>query len=531
MHPWVSVVIPVHNSLPYLEDTLASVFHQSVDRERVEVIAVDDGSTDDSPRTLAAWAARWPQLQVITQAASGTAGRPRNVGIERATGDYLFFLDSDDCLGPEALERLLGFAREHDSDVVLAKLVGIGRSVPRTVFQEDLPRAGLRSGVYYTLMPFKLVRRSLVMDHDIRFPEHMRISEDQRFVAACYLAADVISVLGSYPAYYLMRREDGSNLSKGGLPYADVVRQADETVRMVVEQTSPGADQAHLVGRHIRIELLHRIQHVLLDLPPEEQAELVRTAAPYARAWRVEGLDTELTVSERLICAALGREDLDRVVRLVRWWVHGQRSPAVHDGGRWFLAAPGFRESDAYPDELFTMKEPPDAATATWQVGLEGRTLSISGHGYIKGIPSADCEIAVTLIQVDSDREVELDVDRTPTPFLNAVEGGGPVSYAEAGFRARGDLDAESLGSGRWRLVVRITAPHLTQHRNLLPPAGFEPTKSSWESDDGTRRTAVLRVGSKDNLVVGLKSTQAATVIPGTPTRRWIPRRPGRSGP
>ncbi|MBV9830510.1 MAG: glycosyltransferase, partial [Marmoricola sp.] len=160
MSPTVSVVVPVHDCLPYLEDALASAFHQTLPREQVEVIAVDDGSTDGSSEALARWAERWPQLRVITQASSGSAARPRNVGLDAARGEYVFFLDGDDCLGPEALERLLDMAARHDSDVVYARLVGAGRQVPAHVFVEDEGRAELTSGIYESLAPFKLFRRA-----------------------------------------------------------------------------------------------------------------------------------------------------------------------------------------------------------------------------------------------------------------------------------------------------------------------------------------------------------------------------------
>ncbi len=507
------MVIPVHNSFSYLDDTLASVYHQSLERERVEVIAVDDGSTDGSSELLAAWAASWPQLQIITQAASGCAGKPRNVGIERASGDYLFFLDSDDCLGPEALERLLAYARENDSDIVLAKLVGVGRFVPTAMFGADQPRADLRSGIYYTLMPFKLVRRSLVLEHDIRFPEHIRISEDQYFVAACYLAAQVISILGSYPAYYLVRREDGSNTSAAGLSYADMTRQADETIGLIREKTTPGPDQAHLVARHVRYELLRRIQSTVVRSTPDERAELIRTGAPYARSWDVEGLGAELEVHERLLLEALRREDVDRIVQLVRWTKHGQRAEAVREAGRWFLAAPGFREEGGYPDGLYELSEPPRSVTATEHAAIEGSTLTVAGHIFFRGIASSECEITAALHHVDSGDVVTMDVARTPTPFLNAVEG-HPVSYADAGFRGVLRLDSEGLRAGRWRLVVTVQSGDLSDSRDVRPPPGFAPTRSSTVTHEGARTDYAVHIGANNNVVVGVKPVAANTDRP-----------------
>src|SRR3954469_22599959 len=73
-----------------------------------ELVFVDDGSTDETPARLDALAAAHPQVRVEHIENSGWPGRPRNVGLELATGEFVFFADNDDWLGREALERMYG---------------------------------------------------------------------------------------------------------------------------------------------------------------------------------------------------------------------------------------------------------------------------------------------------------------------------------------------------------------------------------------------------------------------------------------
>ena len=121
----VSVIVPVWNVEPWLRQSLDSALDQSIGRDRLEIVAVDDGSTDGSGAILDEYARRHEQLQVVHIENSGGPGRPRNVAMAQARGRYLFFLDGDDYLGPEALERLVDMAERNGSDIVVARIVGI----------------------------------------------------------------------------------------------------------------------------------------------------------------------------------------------------------------------------------------------------------------------------------------------------------------------------------------------------------------------------------------------------------------------
>lgn len=111
-----SIVIPVYNTAPYLKECIDSVLNQT--QKEIEVIAVDDGSTDNSLEILHELQKRHPQLTVIHQENRGV-GDARNTGMALATGEYIYFLDSDDYIAENALEICYACASGNNLDVVL----------------------------------------------------------------------------------------------------------------------------------------------------------------------------------------------------------------------------------------------------------------------------------------------------------------------------------------------------------------------------------------------------------------------------
>ena len=133
---------------------------------------------------------------------SGWPGRPRNVGIDTARGEFVYFVDHDDWIGAEALERLYATAIADEADIVIGKVVGHNKAVPRSLFRENVHELGLRAAPFNLLTPHKLFRRALLDEHGIRFPEGRRRLEDHMFVVPAYFAARNMAILADYACYH-----------------------------------------------------------------------------------------------------------------------------------------------------------------------------------------------------------------------------------------------------------------------------------------------------------------------------------------
>lgn len=112
----ISIIVPVYNAEPYIGQCLDSCFGQT--HQAIEVVAVNDGSTDGSGAVLDAYAAQEPRLTVVHTPNQGVT-QARKTAVDRSTGEWLFFLDADDFIPPYALEHLFQEARAEQADMVV----------------------------------------------------------------------------------------------------------------------------------------------------------------------------------------------------------------------------------------------------------------------------------------------------------------------------------------------------------------------------------------------------------------------------
>ncbi|WP_166822647.1 glycosyltransferase family 2 protein [Brevibacterium limosum] len=252
----VSVVIPVYNCEKYIQETIESVRAQDMHAGALEIIAVDDGSTDNSLNMLNELAADCIDLHVHSIPNSGSAAAPRNFGLERARGRYVFFLDADDKFSPNALSRLTEVADSTGSGVVLGKMGLFGEkragNVPSTAFGKTLFAVDfIDSKAHSTLGAWKLFRRSILMDHDIRFPLGYKIGEDQPFTMKAYLHSPHISILADQVYYWLRGRDDGTNITATGQPPRKHLSRILTLIKTIDDNTEPGERRDHLLRRPI----------------------------------------------------------------------------------------------------------------------------------------------------------------------------------------------------------------------------------------------------------------------------------------
>lgn len=191
----VSLIIPVYNAETTLEESLRSLSAQRF--HDFDVVFVDDGSTDHTPELLQAFAAESGiTCRIIRQKNAGVASA-RNTGLDAATGDYVGFVDADDCIEPEALEKAVGVLLTTDRPIDIVGwdwTLGFeknGRYMRQADYDTPLQALkNLMGGTMRWNLWLFLIRRDLIVRQGIRFIDGANMGEDLQFMIRSFCAAN-----------------------------------------------------------------------------------------------------------------------------------------------------------------------------------------------------------------------------------------------------------------------------------------------------------------------------------------------------
>jgi glycosyltransferase involved in cell wall biosynthesis len=417
--PDVSVVVPVYNTMPYLTECLTSLVEQTIGLRRMQIITVDDGSTDGSGAELDRFAKRYPGVfTVIQQANSGGPAGPCNRALDVATGRYVFFLGSDDHLGREAMRRLVDAADANDADVVLGKVVGVhGRHIYQDIFARNQSDVDLfDSPLPRSLANTKLFRRELLERHGIRYDEDLRIGSDLPFtLEACYRARR-ISVQADYDFYYAVRRFSATNITYLSR-HAQRLETVESVVSFVADLIEPGKQRDAILLRRFDHEIARLVEDDFLRLDRDTQQVvhdgIGRIVAEHLTDEIAAGLNAETRI--RLALTRDGR--LDDLLAVIRQDGETGIPATLIEDGRSYAAYPGFR--DGLPDACFDVTTAPD-----W-----GAKLDATGLAWERD-ERGDRVLTITA--------------RSPTPDLAAL-GVDPLSVSAEEIPARVEISGTTV--------------------------------------------------------------------------------------
>jgi glycosyltransferase involved in cell wall biosynthesis len=201
MNKLISIIIPVYNAELYLNECLDSILKQGVDDE-IEIICINDGSTDSSYKILEEYKLEYPNIIVINHENIGP-GATRNKGILLATSKYLMFVDSDDWIVKGALKKLIEKIKNRNDDLIefLSEVIHKNNSVKLYNTFEIEVTDSLAYEAYFTkqnnllITPWsKLFNRNFVLKNKLKFAENTRFEENQFSIPAYILAKKISNV-------------------------------------------------------------------------------------------------------------------------------------------------------------------------------------------------------------------------------------------------------------------------------------------------------------------------------------------------
>lgn len=213
----ISIVIPVYNAATYLRDTLNSIVNQSY--TNVEIIIVNDGSTDKSSEICHEYAKIYQNIMVYDRENNGVSAS-RNYGIEKSNGDYIWFMDSDDILEEDALLYAVEQQEKYNADVVIGgmnlcyldKNIKIPKQIERDIALDEVDFKYQYDKLFFLnyISPLwnKLIRKKIINDNGLKLNESLCMYEDYVFCMDVLLKSKKIICLSKIFYNYQIRRNE-----------------------------------------------------------------------------------------------------------------------------------------------------------------------------------------------------------------------------------------------------------------------------------------------------------------------------------
>lgn len=244
-NPLVSVIMPVYKTEQFIGESIESVARQTYDA--IELLCVNDGTPDGAFDICAEFQKQYPWIRLADNGGNYGQEYTRNHGLDEAQGEYVLFLDSDDILVPEAVERLVKSAKENRADMVMSgySMLYEDREVPAlfSPLVKEYMTTQAFSQLVLEVVPWNLVscigtklyRRSLIEDSQLRFNEQYKFNEEGAFIIEYLLISEHIACVNE-PLYTYRIRQSGSTMSSYRPRMFESLVRVNELVRQFFEK-------------------------------------------------------------------------------------------------------------------------------------------------------------------------------------------------------------------------------------------------------------------------------------------------------
>jgi len=452
----LSVVVPVFDVEDYVEECLESLARQNVDD--VEVIVVDDGSSDATARRAEAFAARDPRFTVLRQD-NGGPGAARNTGIARATGTYLAFADGDDVIPPPAFELLIGSLERTGSDFALGNARRLTDAGTHQSALHGRYATRARTGTHITrdreLLHDRVVwgrvyRADFWRRHAgrLRFPEGMLHEDIEPAIVAHYLA-DAVDVLSETVYLWRIRGNAASLSTTQRRTDAGVLRDRFTAVHAVHRFLAAHAGTADRRAWD-EIALGHDLK-IFLDEFDAGDAEFQERFLDLAGAYLAEAHPSAvdgLPALQRLQWHLTGRRMRAELIEARAFERSGEAAKVFRAGAHWYGDYP-FRGLYGIPGHLYRVDDELRLKTAIHGFDWHDGKLHVSASAGLRWLEPAGPRAPRLVALVRKDRRRVL-----PVPVRSRVAS-GDVPYRRGDDAVSADPSGFTFAIDPRRLRVR----------------------------------------------------------------------------
>lgn len=228
----ISIIIPVYNMEKYLEKCLNSIFNNKIENIELEVICVNDGSMDSSLDILNAFLNNYPDLlKVITIENSGVSNA-RNIGIKAAKGEYITFIDSDDWVSEDFIEKIHNAIKDNpESELFIFDTIFAGQ-------KEEIHEEHISDTIYNTENHAccKVFKKNIVEKNNILFPVNIKLGEDMVFTFKYIFSINNYLYINEAIYYYRYSREGSTMTSQINNVYKQIFDACDELYKYCIDK-------------------------------------------------------------------------------------------------------------------------------------------------------------------------------------------------------------------------------------------------------------------------------------------------------
>ncbi|RYL90298.1 bifunctional glycosyltransferase family 2 protein/CDP-glycerol:glycerophosphate glycerophosphotransferase [Sporolactobacillus sp. THM19-2] len=485
----VSVIVPGYNVAQFIRQCLDSLVHQSI---KVQVIMVDDGSTDnETGKIMDEYASRYDDFIVIHQNNRGL-GAARNVGVKHADGKYIAFLDSDDYVSLNAYEILYGMAERTGSDIVIG---GVNRFNSKKNVKSWLHSKAVSDTIekthitenfallYDTTAWNKLYKRSFWLQYKLSFPERM-LYEDIPVTIPAHFLAKSVSVVEQTVYYWRIRETNDGSITQNRSDITNfkdrlkALHMLDEFLKHNATQKLIEANQFKLLTVDYSIylkDLKYADSNYINQFQSMLSKELTKINKSLFRK-----LPAQLALSYKQVLA----NNMDDVLKLSKMnRKQDLNIKPYRKGKKWYKR---YSLSETLNDQPVCIDESLEPVAKIHKVRWnENNELEITGHAYIECLDSKrsiHVSMSAEIVNLSNNRSVKLPVtlskDRSITRKwgVSKVRKINPLrrvyNYNWSHFNIKCDTEntLNLLNSGRWAVMLTINVKGVTRTIRLGSP-------------------------------------------------------------